>query len=192
MFYGPFNMPKKVNRKNYLLVGVVLAFGLLIVKPNLEGYYNSLDRAQKLRIENFSSIILKGELTEKTTSERSGIFAEVFSHISRNPFFGYGTSTFSRGGMFKFNPNVGAHNLYIRLYLESGLITLLLFFAFIYYAFMDTRYLNNGGLFFLINGCVVVYLVFCFTDHNGLNQKLSIALLGVLLAINHRAKIGKA
>lgn len=177
-------------RRRFILIATFVVLFFVFILPTAQKMYENFSSGQIKRIDNLKALVLKGEFNTQTTSERSEILPEVLIYLKSNPFFGYGTHTFTYGGNFSTNRQIGVHNLYMKIFLEGGLIPFVLFMFFLLYFMINAfRIRQKNGVFFLLVTPILVFSFASLTGHSSLYNKAYVALLGVLLALNYKLNL---
>jgi hypothetical protein len=119
------------------------------------------------RLEAFSTI-LNGKITDEILEDsRAPTWALYYDKVLNNPFFGNGYLSFS-GKTYGIGENSysiqGAHNTFLMILGESGIIVFL-YFTLIYVGFVVTgiRIFKNEPLIFLVSFSLFIYML---TSHN--------------------------
>lgn len=174
---------RNTNSRLVSLSLFIAAFLFFVVLPISYNYYQKMETSQQKRITAIYKLIAKGEINNKTTSNRSGIFNDGFSLIKKKPFIGYGIRTFTEGGMFDSSPTHGVHNTYLKLIGESGIITITLFIVFLLYLFGSALFQENNYVSHLILLSLLAFSIYLFTSHDSVSQKFNIAYIAIVSAI---------
>jgi O-antigen ligase len=121
----------KISIKNIRILGVgILIFSALIVIDEVVGLNNP-------RFEQLKSIVNNEDVSAKEINEdsRAETWAKFYDQILESPIFGSGYGTFS-GKL----DSLGAHNTYLMIIGEAGIIALALFLGYIGYLFYWSIY----------------------------------------------------
>ena len=110
---------------------------LLFIFPILISFQSILG----LRIDRFNSLInlfTNGRFDQLMTnnSSRVKLFSEYYRSISNSPIFGNGFNSFRTGELI--DKDVGAHNTFLMIIGEAGILPFLFFVAFFVYLFYKT------------------------------------------------------
>lgn len=171
---------RKVKRNLYTIITVVgmsIMVVIFLINPRME----ELEPAQLKRLEDIVRLTVFGEVSNRTTSSRSGIFSDGMERILDKPILGHGLSTFTYGGLFPSSPTHGVHNLYLRIAGEAGVIVFaIVMLAMLFTVILAVRKSHDNSSF------IVVLFMICFalysgTSHNVFGKKFLVSLWGVLL-----------
>lgn len=171
----------KISTKNFrlLAVGITVFVTLLLVGNALNIGGARFDK-------------YKGVLTDETTSEdlghdsRTETWALFYEEVMNNPFFGGGYGKFQGGGI----NGVGAHNTYLLVIGESGIIP---FFCLLGYLFYMNK--KSWSLFkwepSLLLMCLTITM-YLLTTHNFYDKQEKLALILYLISqIHYYDKLAK-
>jgi O-antigen ligase len=179
-----FKFIGRLDRSNSLKLATFIAVFITLIVVGISKYNNFIDNlshGQKTRLLQTVQIF-EGKINKKTTSYRSFLYAYSWDKIKSRPAFGYGLGSFHR---IKALPKpMGTHNTHLLIWAESGIFPLLLFCL----AYAIIGYLGlinpNAGIGFLTFGIVLIYFFnFAGTLHNALDDRISNALIGIVLAL---------
>lgn len=154
------------------MIPAVLLLILFVVQPvvlnmmeNSEAFSNK--NAQE-RIDEILNMT-KGDFTFATDHTRGELIDEYWEFISESPLVGQGTG-------FSLTQSYRPHNLYIKHWVENGLLGLMVVLAFIVCAFLHFLFLKDT------RGMMLVFMFFLsgFFDHNLLQYKTFVVLVGIL------------
>ena len=180
IYFSRLNAQSKTSLIKYFAIGIG---GILFVfVPNANSYYNNLSLAQQRRIDNIGKLVVERQFDNNTTSYRGQVFKEAFILISRKPLIGYGTHTFSYGGMFS-REDIGVHNTFLKIFGECGVIPFTMFIYFIIVYFIKSIKLPDKSYTLLTVGVMLAFIGFAFADHTALYMKFGIALLGIMVGL---------
>lgn len=180
----------KLNKKRKIafsvLSGAVFALLVTVVVPAFFNFYVNASFAQKRRINAIYELVIEGKINKKTTSERSEVIPDALRLIGERPLFGYGLKSFSKSGLFK--TDIGIHNTYLKLWGEGGILSILMWFVFIFHlgfsALFFSRYPDS---FFIL--CLLMIISFYFmVSHTVLSRKFVIPLIAVASALYFSSK----
>jgi len=166
------------EKKDLLLkkVSLVVAVPLLIVflvNPMLTSMKNSEDsfdnRTSQKRLDKITNFF-SGDFSFIKDHSRKDLVDQYWKIISEAPVVGHGTGYSSKGG------RSGTHNMYLKYWVENGLLGLLIYFSLIagifwhFYTLRDKR------------GLIFVFVLFWtgFVTHNLLHDKTVVVLLGII------------
>ena len=118
--------------------------------------------------------LLSGDVTALLgDATRSGLVTEYLDKARQRPLLGFGTG-------YTFTQPLGPHNIYLRLWVENGILGFLSYTATIGFAgllFLHRRFFN-GFAFILVLGA------FGFLSHNILEMRPPMLLFGILLGLS--------
>jgi len=174
-----FRKLQSFQRKR-ILTFISLAFIAIIYIGSVFGsYLENLDLQQLQRIQ-YTLELVQGNVNHQTTSNREEVWMVAFEKILNNPVFGYGLESFhSIPGI-----GYGAHNTFLMIWGESGIITLFLFLLFFIRASIDALFIRNKALLIIVFGIFCVYVFQdAFTSHNALENKGSIMMIAFALVL---------
>jgi O-antigen ligase len=133
--------------------------------------------AQK-RIGQISNLF-KGDTNFLEDHERANLVGEYWELILESPIIGHGTGfdLGSRGGE-------GAHNMYLTLWFQNGLLGILIYLLLVAKMFQHFYLLNNK------QGMIYSFVFMCngFFTHNLLHDRSVIVLLGILASLAYLEK----
>ena len=191
LLYNLFRMfaqSKQIMNGYFKMVALFVGITIFILIPRAEAYIDDMSHGQKRRLNSLFELVLKGKVNNETTSYRGETFEEAYHLIKRKPLFGYGIHTFSMAGMFKHRTDIGVHNTYLKILGESGIFVFILFLWFIWLFFINGFKYWNAEWSFISLAVLLVFLSFCMSSHNLLNQKVTIGLMSFLMAFNSPTK----
>ncbi len=157
------------------LIPTVLVLILFVIQPVM---LNMMEDSKAFSNKNSQDRIdqilnmTRGDFTFATDHSRSHLVDEYWELISAEPLVGYGTgSSLSRSKR--------PHNIYIKHWMENGLLGIVILVVFIICAFIHFRILRDT------RGMMLVFIFFMsgFFDHNLLQYKTFVVLLGILGAL---------
>ena len=128
-FLWRFISSRKVLFKGYFLAIVAMLYGVT-------GIYPYMHRWSSFEFFNNLSLSLTGK---RIMSGRNTIWAQLIDLISERPFFGYGSSAVPEDFL---TTSLSAHNLYLQIGLQVGilgLVFLVIFFYFIWNSYWENR-----------------------------------------------------
>ena len=154
------------------MIPAVLILILFVVQPVVLNMMESSETfANKNSQERIDEILnmTKGDFTFATDHTRGELIDEYWEFISESPLIGKGTG-------FSLNQSYRPHNMYIKHWVENGLLGLLVYLTFNVCAFLH---------FFLLKdtrGMMFIFMFFMsgFFDHNLLQYKTFVVLVGIL------------
>lgn len=162
-YYIYFSNRPKTRMMNFILVGVILLFGINILINFVPAFGNVFDRFDNL-------------LTDENVETRFRLWSLAWDQFKENPIFGIGWRHFMQTTVSGFGADLNVHNMYIQLFCETGLVGAVVFIAFfigVYImsiiTFYDQRrrqdvYRKNAGrdLFFSVT-VQTFFLLYCFS-----------------------------
>lgn len=138
----------------------------------------------------FSPPLIKARVTSLWSSkggtlvERVSLWRESFAMIKKSPFLGLGVNTYARNEPFfkTGEPNIDnqyAHNGYLQIAAETGLLGLFSFLSVLLYFFWRTgkRFLKTEDLFLKTAGTALLFGIFAFLLHSTIDTNLQSVLL---------------
>jgi O-antigen ligase/polysaccharide polymerase Wzy-like membrane protein len=137
------------------------------------------DKGSVSRIDEITGFF-SGDFSFATEHERLNLARRYFEMIQAAPVVGYGTA-------FRDSTENDTHNIYLSVWLENGLFGFISLLALFFYSFFHFKKLGDfRGMAFIL-----VVMAAGFHDHNLLNHKTFIGLLGLLgtLAYLENSKI---
>lgn len=176
------NHRQKVFR-SFSVIAILSVVSFAVIVPIATSYYDKLGGGQQERLLSIVDLVAKGQFNRKTSSMRSEIFKDGIEVIKDDVILGHGLSTFSIGGMFKSSPTHGVHNMYLKLIGEAGIIPLFLFFSFFITFTLRALKKQKREYLFITLFTIISFFVFCFTSHNALEDKFSVALIAILVGV---------
>lgn len=183
---------RRLNKKRKIAFSSTVATVILLLTtvflPAFFEFYVNASYAQRRRIDAVYELVVEGKLNRKTTSERSEVIPGAIKLISERPLFGYGLQSFSKSGLFV--KEIGIHNTYLKLWGEGGVLSILMWFVFIFHLGFSALYFSRHPNSFYIL-CMLMILSFYFmVSHTVLTRKFVIPLLAIASAMyeNRRVK----
>ncbi len=138
----------------------------------------------------FSPPLIKARVTSLWSSkggtlvERVSLWRESCAMIKKSPLFGLGVNTYARNEpLFKTGePNIDnqyAHNGYLQIAAETGLLGLFSFLSVLVYFFWKTakRFLKTEDLFLKTAGTALLFGILAFLFHSTMDTNLQSVLL---------------
>lgn len=176
----------KSNRRVFILSVVSFAFIFSSIYSQWDNLFESFTQGQQKRALSFF-LLLQGEVSKKTTSERNITFNYGWEMIKSSPIFGNGFGSFHR---FADGPlQLGVHNTHLLILGESGIIPFVLFLILFLLLIKKGLQINEIGIRFLIIGmCVVFFICVSGTGHNALYDRVSNAILAIMISIIYYTK----
>lgn len=176
-----------------IIPSILMRYGIISINVNFPNQNNEI--LSPILTPDISNKII----AEKSTKAHIDIWKSVFDYLTShwNAFFGgLGFGSSSTGAMLLASYNLNkphAHNFIFEIWMELGLIGIILLFAIIVYAFTMLMVVNsNNGKKFDLVFCVftslMLFLLFGLTDYIFNSPKqiiLLMILLGITQAINY-------
>lgn len=157
------------------MIPAVLILVLFVIQPVMLNMMESSAAFSNKNSQERIDDILKmatGDFTFAADHDRLKLVAEYWEFISESPLAGKGTG-------FSLTQHYRPHNLYIKLWVENGLPGLLVILAFNVCAFLHFLFLKDiRGMMF-----VFMFIMSGFFDHNMLQYKTFVVLVGILGAL---------
>jgi O-antigen ligase len=186
VIYFVFNLKNvlrigRSNRRITLIAFVSVVFIASTIFSQWENIFASFTQGQQKRALSFF-LLLQGEVSKKTTSERTITFQHGWEMIQSSPVIGNGFGSFHRfaGGPLQ----LGVHNTYLLITGESGFIPIILYITLLFLLISASSRIENPGIRFLVIGfCVVFFISVSGTGHNALYDRVSNAVLAIIIAI---------
>ena len=170
------NLKWKKNKVKIFL-GIPLIFLLSIF--NIASFSFELTESQLERLLEFN-FFLKGELNEETTTGRTHILKISFEEIFKDNLLGRGIGSFHNidrlGG-------TGAHNEFILLLGEIGLIGLLFYLGYFLLSTYKAVLLKDGASKFFVLGMITVLFLVSLVSHSVLFIKSYIIIFSLINCI---------
>ncbi len=186
IIYFVFNIKNilRIGRSNRRITVIALVSVIFIASTifsQWDSIFNSFTQGQQKRALSFF-LLLQGEVSEKTTSERTITFQHGWEMIQSSPVIGNGFGSFHRfaGGPLQ----LGVHNTYLLITGESGFIPIIFYITLLFLLISASSRIENPGIRFLVIGfCVVFFISVSGTGHNALYDRVSNAVLAIIIAI---------
>jgi len=186
LMYFVFNLKNvlrlgKSNRRIFLIALVSFTFIFSTVYSQWDNIFESFTQGQQKRALSFF-LLLQGEVSKKTTSDRTITFDYGWEMIKKSPIIGNGFGSFHR---FAAGPlQLGVHNTHLLIAGESGIIPFILFLILFLLLISKALQIKELGIRFLIIGiCVVFFISVSGTGHNALYDRVSNAALATIMGI---------
>ncbi len=156
---------------------LLIAYGSIYIYTNFENLTKGLSYASMKRIED-TIALSRGELNDRTTSERSGIAKLVFPKIIEHPIIGNGFGSFHR---IKEH-GLGVHNTALLIVGEAGVVPSALFLLFTALYFLHSIKQKELAYKYLFISLMITFLMIAFlTSHNALDERISNVLFGIIV-----------
>lgn len=157
------------------MIPAVLIIILFVVQPVVLNLMESSEAFSNKNSQDRIDVILnltKGDFTFATDHTRGKLIDEYWEFILESPLLGQGTG-------FSLTRSYRPHNLYIKHWVENGLLGLLVILAFVFCSFFHFMFFRDT------RGMMFVFMFFMsgFFDHNLLQYKTFVVLVGILGAL---------
>lgn len=163
----------------WLFLAIIVAVG--IMSYYFSAIVDQLSWGQFLRLQR-TLAFLSGEFTEATTSERSTLFNIGFHLISEHPLLGNGLTSFHAYDIPVNGKHIGVHNTFLMILGEAGILPFMIYSVLIIIMLWKSWKLKNLAISFLFMSIMIVYIINVGgTGHNGLDDRVSNCLFGVML-----------
>lgn len=167
LFYTKFSLKT-------LSIYTLLALAMLNVSENI---YNNANISLRKRIDNSTTIFEKG-ITDENSGGRIYLANHALDMIYKNPFIGVGL-----GKMQKMEDIGGAHNAYLAIWGNAGIVPLLFFLFFISVLllklFKQSKYTLDNTFLFLI----LIIVINGFSKTGVYEFKINNVILGLAIAM---------
>jgi len=163
----------------WLLLSIIVT--IAIISFYFSSIVEQLSWGQFLRLQR-TLAFLSGEFTEATTSERSTLFSIGFNLIAQHPILGNGLTSFHAYDIPVNGKHIGVHNTFLLILGEAGFLPFIMYSILILLLIVKSWKLKNLAMSFLFLSIMIVYVVnVAGTGHNGLDDRVSNCLFGVML-----------
>ena len=163
----------------WLFLSLILAIG--VMSYYFSAIVDQLSWGQFLRLQR-TLAFLSGEFTEATTSERSTLFNIGFQLIGEHPILGNGLTSFHAYDIPVNGKHIGVHNTFLLILGESGILPFIMYSVLILILIIKSWRLKNLAISFLFVSIMLVYVInIAGTGHNGLDDRVSNCLFGVMI-----------
>lgn len=170
----------KVNRIISATSLILIISSILFIAVYLKDIVNSMSYTQVHRL-NDAIELSQGKFNAKTTSDRAGVAEIAFIKIKEHLFIGNGIGSFHR--LIEMN-GLGVHNTSLLVLGESGIFTFLVFFIFLFIYIYKAFSVPNVAYKYLLISIISTYMFISFlTGHNGLEERISNTLIGLMLGV---------
>jgi hypothetical protein len=181
ILYSMFSIHRQNLKSKAVTFGIVtlLSCGFYYLYSNFTTISRGLTIEQLGRVSDALELS-KGNINERTTSERSGLFEFVAPILEKHYAFGYGIGTFHR----LKGRGLGVHNTAIVILGEGGVIVAFAYVLFIISFVRDCLKNSSVSIKYLGISIFLTYFFIAFlTSHNALDERLSNVLLGLMLVV---------
>jgi len=169
------------KRRIFIWLFLAIVLSISVLSYFFSSIVEQLSWGQFLRLQR-TLAFLSGEFTEATTSERSTLFSIGFTLIAEHPILGNGLSSFHAYNIPVNGKHIGVHNTFLLILGESGVIPFILYTVLIIIMIIKSWRIKNLAISFLFMSIMIVYVVnIAGTGHNGLDDRVSNCLFGVML-----------
>jgi O-antigen ligase len=164
-----------LRHKSILLagVGIVMLMALLVFQA-ARGGAEKLEKGQQVRASTMAAL-LKGDLSAQNTGGRFYLAMNGLKHWLESPIIGHGVGGQRRVGEFE----LGAHNTFIRILGEGGIISGAFMFGFLWVFYREARRCPIPPLRTLALGYLFVFFMACMTSHGVMIHRHHNAMLGI-------------
>lgn len=186
VFFILFNLKNifsigKTNRKLFALALSAFMVSCVLIVFNWNNIFNSFSQGQQKRALSFF-LLIQGEVSKKTTSDRTIVFAQGWELIKKSPVIGNGFGSFHR--FAKGELKLGVHNTFLLLQGEGGILILALYFGLLMLLFYYGIKIRNHGIRFLVLGFTLVFFISVSgAGHNAMYDRVANGLLGICIAL---------
>lgn len=164
----------------YMLIAVLMLYGgIFTVKTQTKSL--NLTEAQTDKIDNIINVLTLN-IDDVDNSGRADLFTNIMYYLEKNPLVGNGVN---------FAVDMRAHNTYIGIWVDAGLITFLFFIMILVKYMIKALKTENNHKYFIVS-CLTVLYVFMISLQTVINQPYLIILfiyLGYLIdnsvKVNH-------
>lgn len=171
----------KSKRKIFAWLFLSIIVAIAIISIYFSSIVEQLSWGQFLRLQR-TLAFLSGEFTEATTSERSTLFSIGFNLIADHPIIGNGLTSFHAYDIPVNGKHIGVHNTFLLILGEAGFLPFIMYSILIVVLVVKSWKLKNLSISFLFLSIMIVYIVnVAGTGHNGLDDRVSNCLFGVML-----------
>ena len=186
--YRYLGFRKSISR-SFLRV-LVLTLFFISVLPIISQI--GLTKVQTERINEFTQLFFKGEITDETTTGRTTIANKALGYIANDYFLGRGIGTFH-----KIDGKQGSHNEYLLILGEAGFIVVtlyLLFWGKLLFSILRFKAIEDKHL---ILGIGLVFIITNMVSHTFLFIKFYMLILSYTMAfidkkmIRQRSRVGQ-
>lgn len=163
------NAINKVKTSIFSLLLIIM--GLFCLGVFIGG--DTLSEEQLDRVQVIFKVLDKDTDATTLTTNRSDLFKFAFDLIISNPILGYGYGTFTNivgSESVHYGVSQGAHNLFLRIWGEGGIIALALYIIFLYKVLQRAFASKYLFLRFLSVGTITISIFYNLTNHNFLED----------------------
>jgi O-antigen ligase len=177
-------MSRPTRRVGNVFFGV-LTYGVVQMAILLSVFFSDLLPSQQRRIEQIG-LILTGRADKSDTSNRADLAALGFEKISDRPLLGTGLGSFMHllDSASKTGDDVGIHNIYIRVWGESGILPFALFMLFWAISLWQAFVIPVPWMRMTALALWVMFAISGLTSHDIFEFDLSGSALGFMLAFS--------
>lgn len=170
----------RARRRRFSTAVLIILIGVIYFSPEIKEYSDNLQYGQLKRLEQIGSL-LKGDFNAESTTSRSVLWEEATGLIAAQPFLGYGTSCFHN-----LPENLlGAHNTYIMVWGEAGILSLAAMLTFIfsmyYRCFFWVR--DPAYRFLILSLTIVITIQMYGAAHNGFSNSEVVTMTAIVFAL---------
>lgn len=178
---------KSVRWSFTIFLSGLVVFCATVVIPAFTSFYAEASHSQRRRINSIYELVIEGKINEKTTSERSLVAPDAIRLIGERPVFGYGLRSFSKGGLFSVD--IGVHNSFLKIWGEGGILSILLWIAFMLYLVKKGLLSKDKAVAFFTLGILMILTFYFMVSHTVLSRKFVVPLIAIAVAM-HGSHLG--
>jgi O-antigen ligase len=176
-----FGKSKFLLNKYLLLIIPFLFVGILSIFINEMNLFDKFNANQIDRLVTFTDL-LKGNLNDQTTTNRTSIASYALDQIKDDYYMGRGLDSFHRMSGI----GLGPHNQFLLILGETGILGLMFFLAFVTKLFFSIFKTENRDFKILKLGIFIVILIASMVSHTILYVKTYIIMIVVLSIASDR------
>ena len=165
------------GRLTVLLMAAVLVAGVVGYIVRAAESQKGLDPSQQTRI-NMLARIFGGELSDETTGSRFTLAKNGIFHWLESPLVGHGL-----GGQRFIRESLGAHNTFIRILGEAGILPGSLFILFFLVMVHEGWRCRVPPIRILVLGFALVFFLSCMASHGELDSRPKNVMLGICFGL---------
>lgn len=167
-----------------VLLGVLLVLGGIgVYLARLGTAADDLNRAQFNRLDRLKRIVFQLEFSEETTGGRFKLAMNGVYHWLQSPLIGHGL-----GGQRRIGEELGAHNSFVRVLGEGGIVPGIAMFAFVFVAAYQAWRCKIAPVRSLALAVVFLFFMSSMTNHGVLQQRYHNIILGIAFGMLSTAK----
>ncbi len=176
-------MSRSTRRVGNFFFGFLL-YGIIQIGILLSIFFTDLLPSQQRRLEQIG-LLLTGKGDKSDTSNRADLAILGFEKISERPIFGTGLGSFVHllDAGSKTGDDVGIHNIYIRIWGESGIVPFMLFMLFWALAAWKILLTPTPWIRMTTLSIWITVVVYGLASHELLEMNLIGAMVGFMCAL---------